>query len=290
MRGRHKMAISASDIQIHYSGGLFNGDPLKSLGGLMSQIVVGSNTSDNLFDTTPDIILKQLFQDYRAVYVANTSEKDTLYDVVLYYNKTEEEPSRIRIGVKRQNEIQTINFLDFTSITDGSFTLKFDTQVTSKIQWHSDADTFGQRIQTELRALARLSDVEVDSPVISVDAAAYPIYFVGADRNKLHPNLSVNTNQLAAAGKPATITTSVIQPGSPINEVAVDVAFRNNPPAGVSFVIASKDSPINVGTLHPGESFAVWIQRSIPASNTTSTSVDEDSFGLVVRGTASPIT
>jgi len=278
------MAISTTDIELRYSGGLFNNDPLLSIGGSIAQIAIEDNTLDNLFDSNPERETDVQYRDFRAIYVINNNTEDIIYDVLVYISKPVQEPSEILMGVIRHNEIQTISFVDFADITSGSFTLKLGNYITNEIAWDSDTDVFGANIQSAIRNIPGMIDVEVYSPTIAGDAVSYPIYFEGDASNKLQPTLSVNTNQLAAAGQPATITIAVSQAGSPINDVAVHVAFRNNPPAGVSFIETSPVLSVNIGTLRPGEYFPIWLQRTIPAANLASQPVSEDSFEFGISG------
>ncbi len=63
--------------------------------------------------------------------------------------------------------------------------------------------------------------------------------------------------------------------------VATTIATEGDVPAGVTFSApTTQGTGINLGTLAAGESAAFWIERTVPASTTTSTPIDLSEIGL----------
>lgn len=303
------MTILSNDIELRYSGGRFNQDPIRSVGGDVSHHTITSNVLNNLFDTYPPIVQGQAYVDYRAVYVLNNSDIDILYGASIYASKSNNDNSTIRVGVIRRNDEKVITFPKGLTIQYGHFTIKSGNEITSNINWNADNETFGQNIQNALNNLYYLSDVEVGEAEVDGDSLSYTIYFRGDDRNKLQ-TLSISENHLATTTSTAKINIYSNQIGSPINDIATDIGFRNNPlndsnvdwhdirdgeitsdfrafsPAfGPGFDVTSVER-IGIGTLYPKDFFAFWIERTLPANYPVNTSLSTDQFSLFVAGSS----
>jgi len=277
--------ISESDIQIRYSGGSFNDDPSASLGGLMSPAVVPGGSLDSLFESldavdSPSITIRE----YRAIYVHNNSEIDGLYDITTWIDSefSDVGGTTVKIGIPLQIEVQHIIISDSDKITTGDFTLKFGPH-DLLIVWAGDSGT-GENIRSALAGLPGLHTTAVIT-TSGITSVGYEITFSGTGRNKWYPALEVADNRLIAGNGSAfipEISPSVVNYGSPINDIATDIAFGNNPPAGVSFITTSEGVPISVGNLRPQESFYIWVEREITL--TTLDSYFNDGFTLKLCG------
>ena len=273
--------ITATDIQFQYSGGLFNEDPQLSLGGLMSPLAIHSGSLENLFgniDDTGDFLYEN---EYRAIYVLNTHTSETLYNIDVWTEDTQTDVwgTDIKLGIPLEVEVQRITIFDADKITGGSFTLKFGDN-TLIIEWDGVSGT-GDNIEQAIIVLPNLWDTTVTATT-SGTSAMYDVTFGGTGRNKLYPTFVILANNLTSTIGVPDILVSVVQQGSPINSIAVDVGSSNNAPVGVIFTGTSAGSPISVGSLGPGRSFFIWIKRIIPSTITEDYMTD--SFTLKLSG------
>jgi hypothetical protein len=279
--------ISTTDIQLRYSGGPFNIDPTQSVGGLMSGTQLIPGTTDNLFNSSPDTQAKQNFTDYRAFYVLNTNEQAGWYNVAVSASHSTTPGTTLGIWIPLRNEVQNIILSSFASTTSGNFTLKLGNLTTSSISWSSTLNTLAGNIQNALNALAPLGDVVVTAAQAG-SGATFTVTFSGPiTQNKLYPLLSVPSNTLAASTGTSPISVQAVTNGTPINDVAVNVAFSNNPPVAAlgKWVDMSNNPSISVGSLLPGESFFIWVERKIPAAvESYNGAVASDSFSLNISG------
>lgn len=274
------MAASADDIKIRYSGGSLNFNPQQSLGGFMSPQTIPSNTLSNLFDSVVNRKKTEPLNDYRAIYVLNSNEEDLISEVKVWVTGNSGSPANITIGIPTRNEVQQLLFSDYGDIESGFFTIKFKELTTDNINWVADTTTLAANIKSSLENLSTISEVDVswdgDDGV-----RTFSIEFVNADGNKQQPLIEIASNTLLTSEPAiAQITVATQTQGTPISDVATNITFSNNAPAGISFVATSEAAPITVGTLAPNESFFVWIKRSIPANSDTS--LETDQFTLFV--------
>ena len=277
------MTILETDVQLRYSGGPFNIEPDKSLGGLMSQITIKSGSLENLFDSVVDRDKDVPLVDYRAVYVVNSSVIDSLYHVgTLLEDVTTDGTAIMKIGTSLQNEIQTISIPKEDTVTGGSFALKFGAETTETINWSADINTMATDIQLALRGLDSLRDVSITG-LSSNNNRIFTASFIGEDGNHLHPILSSFESDIKTTSGLADIIITATQRGSPINDVATDIAFANNAPVGIVFVDPmSFFAPISIGRLRPSEGFFVWIERTVAVNS--SERLKDDGFTLRITG------
>jgi len=106
------MAVIATDIQFRLSGGSGNSDPEASLGGVMSSnSVVGSPTTNNIFDnvTADEALAGDI--NYRCIYILNSNTVDGLISGKVWIeSNTPSADTNIAIG------------LDPAGVGDGSTT------------------------------------------------------------------------------------------------------------------------------------------------------------------------
>lgn len=91
------MAVLSSDIKFYLSGGAANSDPLASLGGARSSVVINPAT---LFDNVTSDEAAAGDVEYRCVYVANTSGADTLLSALAWISaNTPSADTTLEIGL-----------------------------------------------------------------------------------------------------------------------------------------------------------------------------------------------
>ena len=312
------MTISANDIQLRYSGGPLNYDPLRSVGGSMSVAAVTSDALGNLFDSDPTLLTGRDYVDCRALYILNTNESSTWYDVSISCIHDPANGTDIQLWVPARNEQQQIVFPNFAQIQGGSFSLKNGTAdnaiTTSPIPWSSDLVTLASNIQSALISAQLATNVIVTSS-LSGDAATFVVEYVNNDGNKLRQLLTVTENtvysfagieqieigpvlseiDLPRSGQ-SPLSVMVPQRGTPINDVAENIVFHNNIPIeadgnwfpGNTWVEScwpTCDSTILVGTLKPSESAFFWIKRTIPSTAVLSNGLlASDTLTLTIVG------
>ena len=234
------MTIASTDLQLRYSGGIFNTDPLQSVGGLMSGTAMVSNTIDNLFNSDPTLQPGQDFIDCRAIYVLNTNQTDSSF-VFVYCTHDSTIGTNIELWIPRRNEQQQITFPNFSQIQGGSFSLKNGTTTTDLILWSSIVNNLADNIQSVLTLLANV----IVTGSLANDTATFIVEFANNDGNKLQPILTTAENNISTLSGQAEIDISplllpitnqsglvimVPQRGTPINDVAENMIFSNNLP------------------------------------------------------------
>ena len=89
-------------------------------------------------------------------------------------------------------------------------------------------------------------------------------------------------NSLTFTGSTPDISITNVTDGRPINDIAVDIAFGNNAPVGISFEEPTVDSPIFIGHLAPQDNFYIWIERTLVTPAIPEQ--DDESFTLKIGG------
>ena len=277
------MAISSNEINLRYSGGESNTSPSNSIGGKISLTSITDGVLNNLFDDISDREENEEITDYRAIYILNNSSTDTFYDVGVWVDSQEPGGADITIGTDAVSELQSITIFPESDIVGGFFSLKLGSESTGNISWDDDIDQMSQNILVALRATALLSnDISVNSS-ISSNTRNFSVSFFGQEKNKTFPLMVVNINNLVRSNNSiATINTSKVQQGKPINSTAVNIGFSNNTPNNISFFETSSSSKLEIGVLKPNDFCYIWIRRNVPsyAANTDS----YDDFVLKISG------
>ena len=94
------MPVTASDIQLHYSGGPNNADPSRSLGGPISTYTITSGEMNNLWDNVTEIESGTGDVEYRCIYVRNNHPTAYLENAVVWIAQDTPSPDdEIDIGV-----------------------------------------------------------------------------------------------------------------------------------------------------------------------------------------------
>jgi hypothetical protein len=255
------------DIAYYLSGGSFNTETSKSLGGLPSNVLI-SDTIGNLFSQVTSTQIKNGSSIYRCFYVFNESSF-TLENTRIWLDSAAT-LSQTSVGVGIATEVQQITILG--DVVGGTFTLQYTgnvsgipvMQTTQAITFTPNATQMSQNIQSALNNLTLLGQVTVSA---TFDGAwQYFITFGGIHDHRYHNVLVVASNNLLGFGT-LSMQVSIVTPGDPINATAEDVGFENQSPTGVEFVSDSSDNnPIVIGTLDPLDGFAVWLLRTTQAS------------------------
>ncbi len=277
-----------------YSGGTNNDDPNQSLGGTISRFAAPSDTLNNLFDIKPDPIPRGapvsghspagVSIEYRALYLKNNSTTDTFYDAHVWIEDQFPGSADILIGIPRSNDEQNISISPASEVTGGTFSLKFGDNVTDDIAWNASIATVADNIEIALAAFDLA--IEIDETILSGDIWSFDIEFIDSDGNKLHPNLQTFLNLLTFTGSTPDITINDVADGTPINDIAVDIAFGNNAPVNISFEEPTIDSPILIGHLAPQDNFYIWIERTLVTPAIPEQ--DDESFILKIGGASGP--
>lgn len=250
-------------IDFFLSGGLANVDGNQSLGGLPSNqaYLPGTNT---LFAQVTSTEAQNGGEVYRCIYgSANSTEDLTNCSVDVSQNT---EFSSMYIGFELADEVQLIEFSG--TPTGGTFTLKYSVlvnnvtvvQETYPITYSTLATTAAD-IQNALNDLTYLSTtlVEGQSP------SSFQVTF--ADEDGYRAQILLEVTNFAVTGSSGA-TVSQVKAGGPKNAIATNIGFENQPPFGVTFSLDSTE----LGTLRPGDVFAVWLRRSTPAGTIAASS------------------
>jgi len=243
--------ISGSDISLVYSGGTSNSNPVLSIGGEASVNQI-TGLLNNLFDDVSTDETNEGNEDYRCFYVVNNDTTDSLHETVLLLYSQTTGGSSVEIGVETKTDVQKITITGTT--TGGFFVLNYNGNITASIYYHANAGTWAGRIQQALNDLSVLSGVVVATGG-TASARIFTISFEGADDDRLHGLITIDTNSLTGG---VSVVTSKVANGSPANSVASELDFDTDVPNGVVF----GNSGIVVGELRAGDQVPVWIKRT----------------------------
>lgn len=258
----------ASDIQFLHSGGVYNNDASKSIGGdeSISEVLDGTN---NLFQA----IDKDSVYDYRCIYIRNNNSECNFANVRLYLSQIQDTGALAKVGIPIANEVQQI-ILTGDPI-GGSFSLTYTREIngtdfdqnTWDIEWIPTLSVMQERISDALNALTFLSSVSCVASHPNASTYVYVITFSGSDGNRTHQLLSLGDNNML---EEVEFSFSSLVRGQPINGTAANVGYSSQEPSGVSFVNPETlVDAIEIGDLYPGDSFPVWFKRSITAAELT---------------------
>lgn len=250
----------AEDVGYLLSGGGTNTNPNNSLGGLPSSVEVktGINT---LFSQVTETEATSGGTRYRCIYISNNSSSD-FFNTRNTVEQPEDSLSGMQIGSYLANEVQLISI--FGDPTGGTFKLKYTItvggvtiiQTTDTITWDSDQEVTSENIRGALNLLTYLSDVIVTATSVT-DGYGYTVEFAGDDGNRAQNILEMV--DFGVTGATSNDISRVVS-GGPVNQVAANVGFENQPPFDVSF-----DAVVQVGLLRSGDVYGLWIRRITPA-------------------------
>jgi hypothetical protein len=273
------MALSTTDITFTFSGGSTNTNPDLSLGGDPSvQPIVGKR----LFDDVEESETKAGLVDYRCIYLHNESFTDTLYTSQILVAYTVPGEVTVQLGFDLENERQNLTVTNATLLTGGSMTLTYSdvsNQYDIIVQFNASLSVWATNLQTQLRTIPHLQDVEV-SGSLSGSSAVFEIDFVGAAASRYHEAIVLKTggNNLLPG---ATATISVVKSvnGSPINRVADEIDVDTTTPNNIAFTSLSS----LIGDIRPLDAIPIWMKRIVPANTAA---ITNDGFTLRIAGSA----
>lgn len=240
----------SSDTVFFLSGGTANGDPVFSLGGVVSAVEAGGD----LFDDFPPEKSTTGLEDYRCIYVYN-GLSDTIRGIQLWVEVPPVSSTSIILGVNESDDVQEVNLSFFSGI--GTFTLDFD-GVDVVVTADSDLDIFASNFQNALRNDTALTDVTVNAQMIST-TANFIVTFTGTDGRRKQPVFGLKGSTLGGSPVVSISQTSV---GSPINAIAESVD-KDTTPLYPEFRETTASLPIIVPNLAVNEGFPLWIKRTI---------------------------
>jgi hypothetical protein len=276
------MALQGSDISIVYSGGGSNADPSLSLGGPPSSIPI-TGILNNLFDNITETESADGFTDFRCFYIFNDNDTDTLHQTKIFLQSQTPAGADIQIGCGFANEKQKAVITG--TVTGGSCTLSIVLNGTTYAPvMTSSGGTAGlaSSLQTSMNAISALAGAACSQAVNSATGnLEVSITFGGPNINRYMPLFTVTDN--AFTGTSVDVSILKVQPGGPLNQIAVQIAGSTVTPSGVTFSTPSATAPIMIGELGPTEGFPVWVKR-IVAQNTPGLSDD----GAIIRVKGKP--
>lgn len=269
--------ITVSDIIFVLSGGSSNSDPNKSLGGDPSSHII-TGTINNLFDNVEEEESRGGNIDYRCFYVFNNSNTDFFYYAEAYIVSQITLGSTVQVGTYSSTDVQRMTFTG--SITGGTITLSYEGENTAAIAWDSDPDTFADNILAGLNDLSLLSGVDVPNPPGVIDDVMFiDLHFLGEDDKRNHDLIVVESNDLTGGPDVDIIK---VKEGGPINTIASELDYDIIRPSGVTFSTPSSGSPLELGTLRPGDGVPIWVKR---ITDESTEALPRDGFTFLVKGT-----
>jgi hypothetical protein len=260
-------------LKLYYSGGGANNDPLKSLGGNISNFIIKSS-KNNIFENVSGDIYEEGLTDYRCVYVKNNSLNRIFY---LYFALDDFFLGSIQnLGFNFVNEVQTVTVLNgpfvngqtlVFSYEGKNFTVVYDTNFA---QWLLN-------FNSAIKQVASLEDVVVTGNSNGSNAI-FEITFEGTAGYKNHPLIVLVGYNLSP-----TPSVSILKSisGSPINSIAEKIAATTNEPNNITFYDATVNSPVYLPILNPGDFLPIWLRR-IVYPNTIA--VENDGCKLIISG------
>lgn len=271
------MSIESSDFAFVYSGGSTNDNPSFSLGGEPSAYPIPGSIN-NLFSDIDPNQADNGFTDFRCFFIFNDNETDALYDAQALIQNQITDGSVVQIGFFQQNDKQAITIQG--SPTHGSMTLLYELYQ-AIITYHPDPNVLAANVEDVLNSTGHLSTVQCNG-FLDNGAITVIVNFQGKDGNRYQPELTVLTNNIE--GSTGIIVTK-IQDGSPVNAIPSTIQEITAAPPGVFFDNYSVTEPFTIGTIYPGDGFAVWVQRTTPAN---ADGVHGDGFTFRLMGEPNP--
>jgi hypothetical protein len=253
--------MNSSDIKFYHSGGGSNCDPLLDLGGSISTCELTEGL-DMLFNEVTEKQSRAGRIDYRCFYVKNTHPDDTLRNAKFYIDWEHKSGSFVDVGVRLRNEIQKVVITGLIAPDEDDYmTLDIPGYDDFTVDYHSNLTIWQGRFQTAIRGIDGLQDViiEATGTVGSPTSVTFIVKFVGQAESRQIDLMTVLVNSL----NDQTINILSDTEGSPVGIVACTSTVLVAP-ACVDFNYPLRGSPIELGSLRPGESFPVWVRRTTP--------------------------
>ncbi len=250
-----------NDISFLLSGGPNNVDPVKSIGGSISKQSIDNQINNIFSDVTRDQSFIG-FVDYRCLYIRNDSLNEKLRDASFYISKSLE-GADIAIGFSLKSDVQAL-IVEGDPGTGASFQIQYTirnagltfTQTTREILWVPDENTMAQRIAAIVNSLTNVRGIQVIGHRSDL-GYDFLITFGGSSTGRWQELLGpINEDGIQVS------VMRVVQ-GGPINSIAPNIGFTNNPPNGVTFFESDNLTPIEIGTLFPQDFVPVWLRRTV---------------------------
>lgn len=262
------MAITNSDIVYLLSGGTNNNNPLLSIGGSPSGTLI-LDSINNLFDNVSNEEALVGANEYRCFYIYNNTgptniqpdlPERILYRSRIYVTSQVSGGSDAIIGVTQINEIQTIS-ISATPV-GGNFSISYDGQIDQTINYDPDLTIFANNLQLALLNYPELEGITVNGT--NPGFIKFDISFGGKSGGRNHSLLEI-TNCSLTGVLISDINVNKAVEGAPINSVATNIGFVQNPPNNVTFGLPDENSPIEIGDLRGRDFIPIWIKRSVSA-------------------------
>jgi hypothetical protein len=252
------MTASGNDIVFVLSGGSFNTDPNRSLGGNPSSQIVGSGLN-NLFSSITETEAANGKTDFRCLYVFNQNPTDSLFSVRALVDSEVADGSSVEIGILTATEKQVIAIVNL--VTGGSFTLTYEAQNVT-VNFDPDLAVWTSNLQNALNTIPDFNNGINIQTIQTLNQVAFVVSFEGNGDNKAYSLLSLFANNLT--GLSPTITITRQQNGSPINSIPTILDSELVIPNGVNFDTYDSVTPLLIGALAGTEGFPLWIRRVTP--------------------------
>lgn len=247
-----------ADLEIRLSGGASNTDPDASLGGIMSSHRVLSQSTTALTNVTGVVIDYACGNALGAGTFAYTNTGTTL----------EWTPNGGTIGTA----------IDVS--TDGRYVIA-DTTGDEQLHITVTAASLPGSDQSDSVTIANIANETYDD-IAKADSWAGDtehrcVYIKNTHATESAIDVTIWLESDASGA-------DAIQMGADpagVGGVATTIATEDDIPSGVTFTSpASQGAGIVLGTLAAGEEAAFWLERTVPASTTTSTPIDLSSIGV----------
>jgi hypothetical protein len=289
------MSVKKQEIIFYLSGGFSNRDPLKSIGGSISNTEIWYGL-DNLFN---DLILENEigYIDYRCFYVKNGGTSE-FKDVSIYLKNQTVGCATGLLGILESDDIQQFNIISDSGVTGGSFSFKIgnyqnitvdypDCSGVSGYSGYSCMDLWAINFENALASIGFLETNVVGAEYVNVSSSQYQnktfqifqIEFTGQDGNRNEELIEPDQNNLFET---STLTSNRIIRGSPINTEAYQIPNVISIPNNVVFQPTTRDYPLYLGTFKVGDVAPIWIKRTTEGNPE---SMQTDAFTIAIRGT-----
>lgn len=262
-----------TDIKYYHSGGVVNNNPENDLGGIQSNIELGSSI-DNLFDDLSGSVSRVGRTDYRCFYIKNTHATHVLRNAKVYIWSEKESGSLLDLGATLENAHQNVIISGPNPPNEGDF---FELYVIRRYSgpqdayvrayYHPNPTIWQGRFQTELRSIDSCQDARVDfyGSIGNPTNITFTVNFTGSLGSRLLDSMVVRgTTQLSTCSASVVVTRS----GNPMNTTAITISNKTTAPANVDFSHPLYGSPFKIGDLRPYDAIPIWVRRTTPANTT----------------------
>lgn len=293
------MSVKKQEIIFYLSGGLSNRDPLKSIGGPISNTEIWYGL-DNLFN---DLILENEigYMDYRCFYVKNGGDTEWK-DVSIYLKNQTVGCATGLLGVLESDDIQQFNIISDSGVTGGSFSFKIGNYQDVTVEYpdcsgisgysgepgYSCMDLWAINFENAMASIGFLETNVVGKEYVNISSSQYQnktfqifqIEFTGQDGHRNEEAIEPDQNNLS--GSASTLTSNRVIRGAPINTEASQIPNITSTPHNIIFQPTIRTSPLYLGTFKPGDIAPIWIKRTTEGNPE---SMQTDVFTVALRGT-----